>query len=253
MIVLSSLVIGCSDQIYDNEPGALTVSQTQGLSDAALAFGAQSGLAWQSARINKYIESHSAELDQVYNFNRLILADNLMPPVIQDSRNNYHQDNYDTVRLADRVIEIVIPASFVTTPPTWRDYIKLHYLHPAIPHTAVLPKDNPQRLVWDAKVSEGWHNGTEQANIIFEEALGRLNRDITGMALYRSLLAQGMISKPYTSTAKLGVTGDANHMRLNDQIIRVTAASELNINRDKHWKPAVVVDQQGSQSKHYSK
>jgi defect-in-organelle-trafficking protein DotC len=223
------------------------------MSDAALSFGAQSGLAWQSARINKHIESHSRELDQVYNFNRLMLKDNLMPPVVQESRNNYHQDNYDTVRLADRVIEIVIPASFVTTPPTWRDYIKLHYLQPATPHSAVLPQDGQQRELWDKRVSEGWHNGTEQANIIFEESLGRLNRDITGMVLYRSLLVQGMISKPYTSTAKLGITGDSNHMRLNDQIVRVTAASALKVNHGNRWKPAVIVDKKGTYSQRYSK
>ena len=141
IIALSVLISGCSQQVYDNEPGKLSVSETQGLSDAALAYGAQSGLAWQTGRINSYLESHARKLDQVYDFNQLMLKDNLMPPVVQESRKHYHQDNYDVVRLADRVVEIVMPASLVTTPPSWRDYLVFNYSYPKRPHNAVLPKN----------------------------------------------------------------------------------------------------------------
>ena len=61
-----------------------------------------------------------------------------------------------------------------------------------------------------------------------------------------------MISKPITATADLGVTGDDGKMRINDQIIRVTAPSKLKPGFQKSWKPAVVIDQKGK-AKRYTK
>ena len=68
--------------------------------------------------------------------------------------------------------------------------------------------------------------------------MNRLKRDYTGMVLYRTLLAQNMISSPAVSKADLGVTGDANSLRINDQIMRITADSTLNPD-SKLWQPVL--------------
>ena len=56
------------------------------------------------------------------------------------------------------------------------------------------------------------------------------------MVLYRRLLAQGMITSPQVAKAELGVTGNANQIRINDEVMRITAHSALQPNSNK-WKP----------------
>ena len=51
----------------------------------ALTYGAQSGLAWESQRINAALEQYGRELDRIYNFNSLMLYGQVVPPVIEES------------------------------------------------------------------------------------------------------------------------------------------------------------------------
>ena len=39
------------------------------------------------------------------------------------------------------------------------------------------------------------------------------------MVLYRKLLAQGIITSPVVAKADFGITGDANQIRVNDEIM----------------------------------
>ncbi len=55
------------------------------------------------------------------------------------------------------------------------------------------------------------------------------------MILYRKLLAQNIVSPPFVSRADLGITGGGDRLRINDQVLRITAVSELKPN-SKVWK-----------------
>tara|TARA_A100001015_G_scaffold170048_1_gene188997 strand:+ start:1361 stop:2140 length:780 start_codon:yes stop_codon:yes gene_type:complete len=233
-------VVSCSTTHIQDDP-SMPTAYDQALESAALTYGAQNGLAWQAININDACNRHSRMLDRVYDFNALMLPNQLMPPVLQESKQSYHQDGFDTIRIADKIIEIVMPAGFVTTPPSWRSYLLMHHPKPEKPHAALLPTNDTERKVWDHKVNEGWTHGVKQANHMFEAALGRLNRDYTGMVLYHSLINQGMISQPYTAKADLGITGNEQKLRINDQIMRITEHSKLQTRQPSNqWNPAVV-------------
>lgn len=209
------------------------------LKDTALTVGAQSGLAWESARINKILDRDERNLDQIFNFRPLLLDHNVLPPVLQEGRKALNLDSPETIRLADQVYKIESPPRFVTAPPNWREYLYMPYSQPEKPNSSLWPRNQEERDVWNEYVMQGWEAGILQANSIFSANLGRLKRDFNGMLLYRKLLAQNMLTPPYVAKTELGVTGDDNQMRVNDQVLRITATSRL-IPDSKQWKTVVL-------------
>ena len=238
IIAFASLLTHCAAPVeqYDGD------AYNDALASSALSYGAQSGLAWQAEKINVMCESHARQLDQIYDFKQLMLPQSIIPPVLQESRHQYFQQDHQTVRTSDRNIEIIKPASFVTTPPSWRTYLTLSFDKPQKPHHSILPHNASEQALWQEKVNEGWHHGVQQAHDVFEETLGMLNRDYQGMALYHSLIATGLITPPYAEPASLGTTGDEQSMRINDQVIRITQQAKLNPSHPQHWMPALQVE-----------
>lgn len=225
-----------SDQSLSKGDGAIRSKAVHG---AAFTFGAQSGLAWQAKNITKICNEHDEELAAIYNFNRLLMSHNLLPPVLSDAKDTLRLTG-NTIRLSDRVIEIIAPAKFVSTPPLWRDYLVMQYQMPDQPDVTLLPRNYTERQLWDEAVVDGFQQGVQQANQIFKQNLGRLNRDINGISLYHALYAQHMVTAPKTATAKLGVTGNQKRMRVNDQLLRITAHSNLRVQEVSRWQPAVI-------------
>jgi defect-in-organelle-trafficking protein DotC len=209
------------------------------LKEAALGYGARSGLARRSYEIARVVYNHQDLLDNVFNFNALLLDKSVVPPVLSEAQNTLKQPDSDTIRIADTTYRIERQAAFVTTPPNWRDYLVRDYrVKVELPHEILLPKNDNEKKLWQQYVSTGWDSGVRLANAIFEQSLGRLERDIRGMILYRSLLAKGMIGLPYVAESNLGVTGDGNSMNVNDRILRITAKPKLETN-PAIWKPIV--------------
>jgi defect-in-organelle-trafficking protein DotC len=208
------------------------------LRETATSLGAQAGLAWRSQQINQMLERNAVNLDQSFNFRQLLLNDNVLPPVLAEGQTLLNLDSPDAIRLADHVYKIESPPRFVTAPPNWREYILMGYTKPDKPDNSLLPKNDDERVVWNEYVQVGWQEGLDQANSIFAANLGRLKRDFKGMVLYRKLLAANMVTPPYVAKAELGITGDENEMRVNDQVLRITATSKLQTD-SKQWKATV--------------
>jgi defect-in-organelle-trafficking protein DotC len=59
-----------------------------------------------------------------------------------------------------------------------------------------------------------------------------------GMSIYRTLLAKNMVSAPFVAKAKLGITGNETALRINDQVLRITATANLQPNA-KGWQAAL--------------
>lgn len=209
------------------------------LKDSAMSVGAQGALAWSSQKINKRLEKNSKYLDTIYNFSGMMLSHGVIPPVLEEGNNALNLADPDTIRVADKMYKIVLQARFATTPPNWREYLLLPFLKPELPHGTLLPKDDEEQKVWRRAVCLGWEKGIEQANAIFEQNLARLRRDYKGMALYRKLLQQRMISPPFVSRTELGITGDGNNMRINDQVLRIVEHPQLQTSGTE-WRAIVV-------------
>ncbi len=208
------------------------------LHQAALTVGAQGALAKRSQELNGLFKTQAAHLDQVFNFNLMMLSHNVLPPVLTEGDNTLNLQDPDTIRVADRTYSIVSQAHFVTVPPTWRDYLRMSYKKPDVPDKTLLPKNAAEVAEWKVYVQKGWEEGTLQADNIFIDNLNRLTRDYTGMALYRALYNQKMISAPFVAKANLGITGGGDNLTINDSVLRITAVPQLNTEA-KTWTPAV--------------
>lgn len=209
--------------------------------ETALSIGAQSGLAWRAKQINAELKDQAKKLDVTYNFQALLLDHNVLPPVLERGDNTFNLASPDAIRIADRTYKIEKQARFATTAPNWREYLCLNYEKPEPPHESLLPKSYAEQCIWNEYVERGWRQGIKQADIIFADNLARLTRDFKGMVLYRTLLAQRMVSPPFVAKTDLGVTGDANRININDQILRISALPALNPN-SRTWKPALSED-----------
>lgn len=266
------------------------------LRETALSLGARAGLAARAKIINQTIDRYDPLLARIFNFNALMLDDNVVPPVLAQGRyalaleqdsiqalmllKEANQPQFTQVlskmgmqepdiqyalnapamelpavlsnltltdsaaeqnalKIADRNYQIISQAHFATTPPIWQDYLHMQHEQPETPDKSLLPKDKMEKKVWDQYVQDGWLAGIEQANLIFTENLGRLKRDYTGMVLYRSLLAQNIVSKPYVAKIDLGITGNGSDMNVNERILRITALPRLQLN-GQQWKTDVV-------------
>jgi defect in organelle trafficking protein DotC len=209
--------------------------------ETALSLGAQAGLAHRAKFIDEELTKEARRLDTIYDFNALMLPNNILPPVLLEGRNTLNLSESSAIRISDRTYKISKQAKFVTTPPNWRQYLWMDYKKPDYPSVTLLPKTKEERAVWDDCIRTGWKNGLEQANIILEESLARIKEDFTGMILYRKLLAMNMISEPFVSHTDLGITGDASEIHIDDRVLRITALPALNTN-SKDWRAAVSKD-----------
>jgi len=212
--------------------------KAQALRETATSLGAQGALAWRAKAINSTLTNEASSLDKLYDFNRLMLPNNVLPPVLAESSNALTQSDADTLRLADKTYKILSPARFTTTPPTWRTYLWLSFKQPDIPDKTLLPKTQPEAKIWNNYLKVGWEKGLTQANQIFSANMSRLKRDYLGIVLYRKLYAQHMVSAPFVARAELGVTGNKNEVRINDQVLKITSHSALQTNSAK-WKPVL--------------
>lgn len=208
------------------------------LKETALSLGAQAGLASRAKTIDNELVKATRHLDAIYDFNALLLDNNVLPPVLVEGRNTFNLANLQSIRISDRTYKVIKQAQFVTTPPGWRQYLWMDYSKPDTPHVSLLPKNKEEKLIWLAYVEKGWQQGVEQANIILEENIARIKEDFIGMILYRKLLAMNMVSAPYVSHTELGITGDGNEIHIDDRVLRITALPALNTN-SAEWRAAI--------------
>ncbi len=217
--------------------------RVENIKQTARELGAQSGLSYQTNRLNLVLEHQGSLLNRVFNFNYLMLNKQVLPPVLVEADGLLTQEDEHTLRISDHIYRIVQQPRFVTTPPNWRNYLVVNYPVPEIPNPTLLPKNAREQAIWRHYVRIGWAEGVEQADLIFTTNLAKLKRDFLGMVLYRKLLAQKMITPPYTAQADLGVVGDAQSLDINSKILRITAVPQFTVDHSK-WRPVIAPQQQ---------
>lgn len=232
---LKELTLGAAKPAACDEVSSI---RSQGLRDEALCLGAQSGLAARAKVINCQLEKNAKYLNQVFNFQLLLLPCSILPPVLVEGRQTLNLADNTTIRIADRMYLIIQQARFVTAPPHWREYLFLDFKEPEIPDATLLPKTGAEHRIWNKFLVQGWNDGINQANTISADNLARLKRDYSGMIRYRKLLAQRMVTAPFVAKTNLGITCDDSGMRVNDQVLRITALPRL-CTDSKDWKPAL--------------
>lgn len=238
-LVLSDLKEFQSKESRHNEANTKKFKE-DAIIETGISIGAQAGLAHETKQINLVLKKYSAKLDDIFNFNRMLLNNNVLCPVLVKSNNNFHLDpNGDKIRIADETYMIVKQARFVTAAPNWREYLQHTYPEPSRPDNSLLPSTSSERKVWRDAVTKGWEHGIKQARNIFSNNLNKLTQDFKGMVLYKYLLTKKMVTEPSVGMTSLGITGSNSELRVNDQVLRITALPKIQTNSEE-WQPIVV-------------
>jgi defect-in-organelle-trafficking protein DotC len=219
------------------EPGRSNMVRT-----AALTFGAQGGLAARSFALNELLRRYQAQLDSAYDFHTLVLpvssGQTLMrPPVVSAAQMAFALgDGGQVARETSCIYQITREAQLASTPPNWRIYLVRVWAAPHRPNDGALPRTKQEVAYWNKWVAEGWGQGEKQAVEIFLSDLGRLERDIVGMARYRVLLRAGLVEQPKVAFQNRRVDGGRDSLHVGDQTIRITDQPGLQGNA-RRWTP----------------
>ena len=218
--------------------GALNPLRAEALKESARAYGARAGFYARAREINQMLDAEAALLDRNFPFGPLILAHNVVPPVIQTGRNTVHKHGNSQLQFADAVYEIVAPAKLAVAPPDWRTYLYVRANRPEPPDETLLPDRSKaaEAAYWEHYVEWGWRRGVLQADQTFTVQLNRLTRDLSGMALYRELLAKNMVTAPRLTEQQRGVTTDRNLMRVNDRVLDIAENTRFQADNQR-WTP----------------
>ncbi len=209
------------------------------LKEAALSYGARGGLAFRTYEIRKELDDKARYLDKVFNFRRLLIRAPsgffIEPPVVTEADNNTLINGLEAA-VTDRMYNINSNAKFVSAPKTWNQYLEREWGEVEPPPNILRPVNDEERRIWKQKVEEGWVEGYDQADEIFESDLALLLAHFRGMVRYRILLAQGMITEPFTALKDRGITGGGTNMRIGDRAVQIIDVPQL-IPESAEWSP----------------
>jgi len=208
---------------------------------AGLTYGAQGGLAARSFAVNEMLRRYQAQLDSAYDFHTLVLpvgtGQTLMrPPIVSAAQLAFALGPGGQVaRETSCIYQITREAQLASAPPNWRLYLVRTWAPPQRPTDGVLPRTRQEAAYWNKWVAEGWAQGEKQAVEIFLSDLGRLERDIVGMARYRVLVLAHLVEPPKLAFRRRAVEGGRDSLHVGDRTIRITDQPGLNRNI-RRWK-----------------
>ncbi|WP_310622308.1 type IV secretory system conjugative DNA transfer family protein [Flexibacterium corallicola] len=223
----------------EGEKGLDTLRITA-LEEAALSYGARSGLAYRTDKINQTLQTNSSELAELFEFTSVMIdgpdGSIITPPVIVEAKEAWElYEKGKALRVADTVYEVIDQARFTSVPPLWQSYLISSFEEASEVPAALTPNNKAEGDIWVKGVTRGWREGEEQANQIFKTNLARLSRDYAGMVRYKRLLEEGKVTSPIVALGSMGTTGNGENMRVNDRAIRITQDSKLVLDTNK-WE-----------------
>ena len=226
----------------DEPESGLETGRAEALRQAGMEYGAQGGLSARSFAINEMLRRYEPIVDGAYDFRPLVLpagtGQTLMkPPIVTEAQMAFALgDGGQVARETSCIYQITRAAELTSAPPNWRSYLVRTWGKPPRPADAGLPRSKAEVAYWNKSVAEGWGQGEKQAVDIFLSDLGRLQRDIVGMARYRVLLRAGLVEQPRVSFQNQRVEGGRDQMRVGDTTIRITDQPGLQSNT-RRWTP----------------
>lgn len=203
-------------------------TRLEALRNAALGVGARGALIARTKVINLALKKAERMLDTTYSFKDLMIEGRVIPAVLTESRDAYTQDGERTILLSGIKYNIESQVRFASRAPTWREYLYMEPGEMTMSSLQLLPRDSAEREIWRKAVSEGWADGTRQADEIFEANANRLNRDFIGMTRYRILAYKKQMTLPIVSEALMPINTTGNTMTVDEQLLRITSQPAFN-------------------------
>ena len=226
----------------DQKGNGLAPGRSDTVRTAALTYGAQGGLAARSFALNELLRRYQAELDSAYEFRALVLpvssGQTLMrPPIVSAAQMAFALgDGAQVARETSCIYQITREAQLSSAAPNWRAYLVRVWASPQRPADGSLPRTRQEVAYWDKWVADGWAQGEKQAVEIFLSDLGRLERDIVGMARYRVLLRGRLVEPPKVAFEDQRADGGRDSLHVGAQTIRITDQPGLQGN-PRQWSP----------------
>ena len=203
-------------------------ARSQALLETALGVGVKAGIAWQLDKIRGDVKSKERALDTIYDFGNLMIQGRVVPPVIIQATDLYNQDGDLALRLSGAYYKIEAQARFSSVAPSWRSYLSFPASHGVqSSYGMIRPSNSDEKSLWEQAVADGWGQGVDQANIMFEHSLDRLNRDFTGMLRFHEFVQQGKITMPVIASESIPVTNDGSTMTVDETLLRITTLPQF--------------------------
>ncbi len=228
-----------------DEPGnGLEAGRAEILRQSGAEYGAQGGLSARAFAINEMLRRYEPQLDGSYDFRALVLpvggtGQTLMrPPVVTEGQMAFALGDAgaQVARETSCIYQITRIAELTSAPPNWRSYLVRNWGKPPRPPDAALPRTKAEAAYWNKFVAEGWGQGEKQAVDIFLSDLGRLQRDLVGMARYRVLLRAHLVESPRIALLRRRTEGGRDTLRVGDTTVRITSQPGLQAN-PRRWTP----------------
>lgn len=205
-------------------------ARAQAIVESGLSVGIKAGLGYQLQNISTVIDRRKRALDTTYSFSTLMIHDRVVPPVITEARDLYNQDGDYALRLSGAHYKIEVQPRFSSVAPTWRDYLSFPRagIDRSALSAALVPQTDAEKQVWRLSVNDGWRQGVAQANLMLNEAMDRMNRDLLGMMRFHRFVMEGKITMPAIASSQVAVTRKSNSMTVDETLLRITTLPEFN-------------------------
>lgn len=210
---------------------AVSKMRPEAIREAAQLATFQKAISWRYEQLLKQTENFALILDTAFNFSPLLLTQGqavIMPPVLAKGGASMRIEDGDTVTTAKSTYELLEPAKYISSSPTWREFLMVDsFPKPEEPNPALLPKTSSERAIWRKAVRKAWQEGIVQADQLFADNVARMTREYRGIMLYHLLTAQHLLSKINTASTDLGRYISGNKLNIGQQVYRITRPSSF--------------------------
>lgn len=207
--------------------------------EAVKEAGQSEAAAWgyyeEMKKLESQVKTHTAALDQVFNFTPFLLNGHVLPPVIEEADQSARFVSPTQANFAQVEFRIVHPAQIVSALPNWRNWLLLPITKPKKVNSILLPVNEKEEIWWRKSVQKGWNQGVEQAKLVMIDQVYRLEREMRGIILFEKLRSLGMVQGPVVVSGAPKIVVNGNTMSLNTRTFAVTLpASFVGESKDYH-------------------
>ena len=206
------------------------------LRESALRVGAQGGFAFTSQQFNDRLQARSAELNQIFRFDALLVDQaRMLPPVIIEARNNALFTT-DRATLTQQIYRINETAKLISAAPTWQQYLLTAKIKaPKKPLSLLLPQTKRERQRWRKAVAEGWREGVVQAERSLQRRIAQLRRAFIGRVRYHMLVLRGLVKPVKIKRSKRRILGNTQELRIGEEVLRISRPARL-VKNSRQWQ-----------------
>jgi defect-in-organelle-trafficking protein DotC len=186
---------------FQKDPGENLKNRS--INEAAYKIALETGARARYSEILESLEPFAPALDEIFDFTPLVTPIGrliLEPPVATALTEVVSAKGLYAAKDQGLTYRLIRTGRFLSQVPHWRGYLTPP-LYESLPepddaHVSLRPSDAKEREVWRKAILEGWKDGRERADRLFDDALAVLSRDFLGLCLFWELNAKGYVIGP---------------------------------------------------------